>query len=93
MDRLQEINEIESQLRSFFCIEDCDDSIEEVLKVLLELNIKHSERIEKLSKLRLLKLQRKAKSPTPKVSFAEPQGKNNFFIKQPTPNVVKYPKS
>ena len=80
------MNEIESNLRQYFCIEDCEDTVEAVLQVLLDLNSKHVDRVEKLTKMRQSKLQQRARSP--KVS----ERKSNYFIKQPTTN-LKYPKS
>ena len=88
-DRLKEMNEIESNLRQYFCIEDCEDTVEVVLQVLLDLNLKHVDRVDKLTKMRQSKLQqRKERVRSPKVS----ERKSNYFIKQPTTN-LKYPKS
>lgn len=50
------MNEIESNLRQYFCIEDCEDTVEEVLQVLLDLNSKHVDRVDKLAKVRQSKL-------------------------------------
>jgi hypothetical protein len=54
--------------------------------VVLNLNSKHVDRVDKLAKARQLKLQQRARSP--KVS----ERKSNYFIKQPSAN-LKYPKS
>lgn len=72
---LQSIEEIEQHIRAYLCIQGHDDKVEETLQVLIDLNSKHADRVDKLIKQRIQKYN---KSPQKSTRLRNDDSKNSI---------------
>lgn len=56
-----ELSQVQQDFKSFFCIKNEEDTVEELLDFLIQFDQKHKEKVEKLTKARSLKISKRAK--------------------------------